>query len=126
MESRTILVADDDSCARDPIVALLKRSGYDIITATDCREAVSVFRDHADTIVAVLLDYSMPGGRSDDVFESIQRIRPNVPVIMMSGYSEQDVIGRFKGVGVVGFLNKPFGRAALLEKVREAIEPPAA
>jgi len=125
-ESRSLLVADYEDFARDPIVAILERSGYHIFTAKDCPEAVSLFREHADTIVAVLLDYSMPGGKSDDVFESIQRIRPNIPVIMMSGYAEEDVIGRFKGMGIVGFLHKPFGRIALLDMVRDAIEPPAA
>jgi len=125
-ESLTLLVADDEDFARDPIVALLERSGYQIFTAKDCPEAVSVFREHADEIVAVLLDHSMPGGKSDDVFESIQQIRSDIPIIMMSGYAEEDVIGRFKGMGIVGFLHKPFGRIALLDMVRDAIDHPAA
>jgi two-component system cell cycle sensor histidine kinase/response regulator CckA len=125
-EHRTLLVADDEAHARDPIVALLERSGFKILTASDCHEAVSVFRDHADSIVAVLLDYSMPGGRSDDVFEELQRIRPNVPVVMMSGYAEEDVTGSFKGMGIVGFLQKPFFRADLLNTIQEAIDSSAA
>jgi len=124
--SRTLLVADDEAYARDPIVALLERSGFKILTAKDCPEAVKVFRDNADTIVAVLLDYSMPGGRSDDVFEELQRIRPHIPVVMMSGYAEEDVIARFNGLGIVGFLHKPFDRATLLETIHAAIDPPAA
>lgn len=125
-KSRTLLVADDVAYARDPIVAILERSGFDILTAKDCQEAVSVFRKNADRIVAVLLDYSMPGGKSEEVFDSLQRIRPNIPVIMMSGYAKEDVIGQFKGMGIVGFLHKPFGRAALLDMLSEAIGPPAA
>ena len=121
-----MLVADDEECVRDPIAALLERADYRILTAKDCPEAVSVFRDNADTIVAVLLDYSMPGGQAKDVFEEFQRIRPNIPVIMMSGYVEEDVIGRFKGAGIVGFLQKPFDRATLLEKLHKAIDAPAA
>jgi DNA-binding NtrC family response regulator len=126
LEDRTLLVADDEDCARDPIVALLERSGFNILTANDCHDAVKVFRDHADTIVLVLLDYSMPGGRGDEVFQELQLIRPDIPVILMSGYTEEDVTGRFNGLGIVGFLQKPFGRAKLLETVHEAIDPPAA
>jgi len=125
-EDRTVLVADDQEHARDPIAALLERSGYKILTAADCHEAVEVFRHHADTIVVVLLDYSMPGGRTDDVFEELQKIRPDIPVIMMSGYTEENVIGHFKGLGIVGFLQKPFDRAQLLKKVHDAIDPHAA
>ena len=62
----------------------------------------------------------------DDVFEELRRIRPNLPVILMSGYMTDEVIGTFKGLGVVGFLQKPFGRATLLKEVREALGPPAA
>ena len=80
----------------------------------------------ADTIAAVLLDYSMPGGQGDDVFQELRFIRPDIPVILMSGYTEEDVTGRFNGLGIVGFLQKPFGRAKLLETVHEAIDPPAA
>ncbi|MFC1639431.1 response regulator [Gemmatimonadota bacterium] len=92
------------------------------------RPIVDASRDRLEgrTVVVVLLDYSMPGGRSDDVFLELQRIRPNVPVIMMSGYMEEKVTGRFKGLGIVGFLQKPFNRAELPERVGEAIDPTAA
>ena len=125
-QHHTVLVADDEVHVRDPIAALLERSGFKILTATNCQEAVQVFRDNADTIVVVILDYSMPGGRSNDVFKELQDIRPNIPVIMMSGYTEEDVTGSFKGQGIVGFLQKPFRRAELLGKIDEAIDPTAA
>jgi FixJ family two-component response regulator len=85
-----------------------------------------VFREHADEIVAVLLDYHMPGGTGIDVFAQIQSIRPNIPVIMMSGFVEEEIIGQFLGMGVVGFLQKPFRRAILLDTVRKALDPSAA
>lgn len=96
------------------------------VTAGDCHEAVEVFRHHADTIAVVLLDYSMPGGRTDEVFEELHKIRPDIPVIMMSGYAEENVTGHFKGLGIVGFLQKPFDRAQLLKEVHDAIDPRAA
>ena len=74
----------------------------------------------------MLLDYSMPRGRSEDVFEELRSIRPNIPVIMMSGYAEENIIGHFNGLGIVGFLHKPFNRAELLSKVHAAIDPKVA
>ncbi len=121
-----VLVADDEPCAREPTAELLKRAGYRILTASDSKDTISVFKEHADEIVAVLLDYHMPGGPGDEVFEELQAIQPGVPVIMMSAFVEEETKGRFLGMGIVGFLQKPFGRAALLDKVRDAVDPSAA
>jgi len=123
---RCLLVADDEPCVLDPTTELLERAGYRILTATDSRKAVQVFEDHAEEISAVLLDYHMPGGSGTDVFEELQRIKPNVPVIMMSGFVEDHELGRFLGMGVVGFLQKPFKQTTLVDAVSKAIGPSAA
>ena len=125
-KGQTVLVADDQLWARDPIAEMLTQAGYRILTARDGRSTVAEFEEHADEIVAVLLDYNMPGGTGEEVFEQLQRIRPNIPVIMMSSFVEHEVIGHFLGMGVVGFLQKPFGRYTLLAAVRKALGPPAA
>lgn len=121
-----VLLADDEKFVREPFAEMLRRAGYRILTASDGPDAVAIFREHSEEIVAVLLDYYMPSGPGDKVFEALQSIRPGVPVIMMSGAAEEEVMGRFLGLGIVGFLQKPFGRTTLLDKVREAIEPQAA
>ena len=122
----TMLVADNDPFARDPVAALLEHAGFNIITARGCQDAVSVFREEAESIVAVLLDQRLTGGKVDDVFEELRRLRPNIPVIIMSGYMTDDVVDHFESMGVVGFLQKPFGRETLLEKVRAALGSSAA
>lgn len=122
----TVLVADDELLVREPIALLLRQAGYKILMTGDARDTVTVFREHAKEIVAVLLDCHMPGACGEEVFEELQHIRPDIPVIMMSGSDEKEVMGRFMGMGIVGFLQKPFGQSTLLDKVREAIDPPAA
>jgi CheY-like chemotaxis protein len=124
--SATVLVADDELLVREPIALLLRQAGYKILMTGDARDTVAVFREHAKEIAAVLLDCHMPGGCGEEVFEELQRIRPDIPVIMMSGYDEERIMGRFMGMGIVGFLQKPFGRVTLIDKVREALDPPAA
>ena len=118
----TLLVADADPWVQDPIVWLLKLAQYEILAAEDGTDAVAIFEQHAERIAAVLLDYHLPGGRGAEIFEQLQRIRPGIPVIMMSGFTEEDVIGRFLGMGVVGFLKKPFGPLTLFQAVRKALD----
>ena len=124
--SQTVLVADNELLVREPIVLALRQAGYKILVAGDSQDTVAVFSEHAEEIVAVLLDCHMPGGPGEEVFEELHRIRPDIPVIMMSGPLEEEVMGRFLGMGIVGFLQKPFEQVTLLDKVRKAIEPPAA
>ena len=124
--SPTLLVADDEWWVREPTALMLRQAGYRILMTRDSWDTVAVFKEHAEEIVAVLLDDNMPGGCGREVFEELQRIRPDIPVIMMSGSDGKEIMGRFMGMGIVGFLKKPFGQSTLLDKVREALDPPAA
>ncbi len=118
----TVLVADPDLLATDPLVRLLRQADYDILTASDGLDTVAVFERHADEIVAVLMDKNIPGDCGDEIFDDLQRIRPNIPVIMMSGFTERDALGRFLGKGVVGILKKPFGPRTLIDTVRSVVD----
>jgi DNA-binding response OmpR family regulator len=118
---RALLVADADPWIQDPIVWLLEQADYEILAAEDGRDAITLLERHTDEIVAVLLDSKLPGVRGEELFEKIQHLRHNIPVIMMSGFAEEDVIGRFLGMGVVGFLKKPFGPLTLFQAVRKAL-----
>jgi DNA-binding response OmpR family regulator len=117
----TILVSDYDPWTLDPVSGFLRQAGYEVLAASDSVDTVTVFEEHAEEIVAVLMDSNIPGESGEEIFEELRRVRPNIPVIMMSGFTEQDVIGRFLGMGVVGFLKKPIGPRALLQTVQRAV-----
>ncbi|MCP3859385.1 MAG: response regulator, partial [Phycisphaeraceae bacterium] len=104
----TILVVDDDENVRIIGREMLARMGFSVLEANDGREAVGVFADHVDEIVCVLLDLTMPGLDGEQAFEKIRRIDPGAPVILCSGYCEQDATRRFAGKGLSDFLQKPF------------------
>ena len=123
---RTLLVADADPWMLDPIVGILRQAHYEVLAASDGRNAVTVFEEHAEEIVAVLLDCHIQGGGGKEISEQLRHIRPGIPIIMMSGFAEHDVIGRFMGMGVVGFLKKPFGPLTLFQAIRKALDTPAA
>jgi PAS domain S-box-containing protein len=118
----TVLITDDEETVCAVGKQMLSRMGFDVLTAADGREGVDVFHDHADEIVCVLLDLTMPHLDGDEAFREMRRIRPDVPVILCSGYNEQDATQRFAGKGLAGFLQKPYNMAALKEKLNEVLK----
>jgi CheY-like chemotaxis protein len=100
----------------------LERAGFRVITAEDGREGLRIFSKLAGEIVAVLLDMTMPHMSGDEVYRELGQLKPNVPVILSSGYNEQDATRLFAGAGVAGFIQKPYQPMALIDKVRRTLE----
>ncbi|HNT89132.1 MAG TPA: response regulator, partial [Candidatus Hydrogenedentes bacterium] len=122
--SGTILLVDDEPTVRALGTRILQRAGFEVITARDGREAVDLFRAQPDTIVCVLLDLTMPRLGGEDAYRELRRIRPDVCVVLSSGYNEQEVSQRFAGKKLAGFIQKPYRAAVLLETIRRALESP--
>jgi two-component system cell cycle sensor histidine kinase/response regulator CckA len=119
----TILVVDDDEGVRAFAVAALRRCGLEVLVAPSGREALEIYERRGGEIRAVLLDRTLPGAGGEEVFSAIRRLRPDVRVILMSGYAEERVAGAFAGPALAGFLRKPFTPEALAREVRKALEP---
>ncbi len=100
---------------------MLEQIGFKVLTAYDGVEAVNIFREHAEEIVCVLLDLTMPRLSGEEVFQEINIINPSVKVILSSGYDEQDAMQRFSNEGVVGFIQKPYVFKLLIEKLRSVL-----
>ncbi|MHC4715654.1 MAG: PAS domain-containing hybrid sensor histidine kinase/response regulator, partial [Planctomycetota bacterium] len=118
-----ILVVDDERTVRELARKALQREGFTVLTAADGREGVAVFGEHADEISAVLLDMTMPEISGEEAFDALRRICPDVPILLASGYAEEDVTGRFEGRDLAGFIHKPFELRELIAKVRRVTEP---
>ena len=119
--SGTILVVDDEETVRTVGGVMLGRVGFSVLTAADGREALRVFREHADDIVCVLLDLTMPDMGGEETFRELRRIRRDVHVILSSGYSEEEVTQRFVGKGLAGFVQKPYQLASLLPMLKRIL-----
>ncbi len=115
----TILVADDDEDVRTVIKRMLEKLGFHVLLAADGRSALEIFRDHGDEIVCVLLDLTMPHLDGEQAFREMRRIRPDVKVILSSGYNEQDATQPFAGMGLTGFIQKPYQLAAFTAELRD-------
>jgi len=79
---------------------------------------VEIFQEQADLIRLVLLDLTMPRLGGEQTLEKLHAIRPGLPVILMSGYHDQELFQRIRSIGVADFLQKPFKQEQLREKVR--------
>jgi two-component system, cell cycle sensor histidine kinase and response regulator CckA len=104
----TVLLVDDEETVRAVTGKLLERLGLDVLTASDGRECVALYRDRKADIAVVLLDLTMPHMNGEEAFRQMRQINPDVRVILASGYSENDIAARFAGKGLVGCMQKPY------------------
>ncbi len=119
--SGKVLVVDDEEMIRDVASMILKKGGFEVIEARDGMDAITKLKSHGDEIVCVLLDMMMPGMGGEEAFSEMRRIKPDVKVLLSSGYNEQTATNRFAGKGLAGFIQKPYTVKGLLSKVRELL-----
>ncbi|MEK7408972.1 MAG: PAS domain S-box protein [Acidobacteriota bacterium] len=123
--TETILLAEDEQEVRDMASDMLRRQGYTVLTADDGAEALEIWDRQQESIQMLVTDVIMPrvGGR--ELAERLRQSRPNLPVLYISGYTDE-VIARH---GILdsdaGFLQKPFTQAELGRKVRAALDTAA-
>jgi PAS domain S-box-containing protein len=113
----TVLVVDDEEVVRGVASRILSSYGFDVITANDGRECLARFHEEKPRIVAILMDLTMPLMDGVDAFRELRKVDPDVPVLLMSGYNEQDAVMRFAGKGLAGFVQKPFTVEVLRERL---------
>ncbi len=120
--SGKVLVVDDEELIREVSEWILEERGFQVLTAADGVEALELFRRDSALIRVVLLDNHMPKMDGEAVLRELHRLQPAARVILMSGYPEKDVTRNLKGLGLAGFLKKPFRPHDLMGKVRQVLE----
>ena len=92
---------------RDTCKIMLERMGFTVLLACNGEEALTVFDKHIKDIGLVILDFCMPGKDGYEIFKELRAVKPDLKVIISSGFSEQDVMRNFEGQGLSGFMAKP-------------------
>ena len=118
----TILIVDDEETVRMVGQQMLEQAGFTVITAEDGSVGVETFVAHHGEICCVILDLTMPNMDGEETFRELRRIKPDVRVLMSSGYSEQEISSRFAGQRLMGFIHKPYRSSELYAKVRSVLE----
>lgn len=120
-EEGIVLLADDEQSVRALLSDALTVMGFTVMEAINGREALARFTEHQDEIRAVILDLTMPLMGGEEVFCHIQQMRPGLPCVLMSGYSEQEVKAIGQNNPCVTFLQKPFKLTELSRVLKKTL-----
>ncbi|MCF7838046.1 MAG: response regulator [Candidatus Marinimicrobia bacterium] len=126
-----VLIADDDPHVRDLLACALKSFGHETVTAANGPEAVEVFSARPHEFILVLLGFEMPGLNGEQIFLHLRALRPDLPVILISGYAPAAPLERMRAAGLNAVIHKPFSIGALraactrhIDAVQDPAPPP--
>jgi len=117
-----ILLVEDDSNLRTLVARVLKSRGYKVHVAPSGIEALVIASDPATLLDAVITDVVMPGMNGRELVEKLLESRPEMGSLLMSGYTDDDVLRRGVLQGETAFLQKPFTPDQLARKVRAVLD----
>jgi len=122
---RTVLLVEDESAVLLAAARILTANGYKVLMRSDPADALQVLGDVQKDVDVLLTDIVMPGFSGIELGRRAKELRPGLPIVYMTGYS-QEVISQ-QGALPEGsnFLQKPFTRRALLEAVAKTVDPAA-
>ena len=119
--TESILLLDDDRAVVEMGTSLLERHGYKVTAETDSLRAIEVFSAAPDDFDLLITDYTMPNLTGMDLVKAVRRIRPDMPVMLCTGFSEKITPDTVKELGIE-LLMKPYGLRQISEAVRKILD----
>jgi len=123
-ESATVLIVEDDPLVRTMARRSLAEAGFDVLEAANGREALALIEEHG-SVEAVLTDLAMPELGGQELAQRLSELHPGLPVIFMSGYTDDDLTRRGLLEAGIPYLEKPFSPDALARMVRAVLPRPS-
>jgi signal transduction histidine kinase/CheY-like chemotaxis protein len=117
-----VLVVDDDDYILQAVYVALESYGYSVLLANNGAAAIRIFEERSDQIDLVLLDMLMPGMSGEETYRALRAIRPDVKVLLSTGFAPDEAAQRFTDEGLAGFLRKPYDPDQLAGEVQRIIE----
>ena len=118
----TVLLVDDEDMIIDVGTRMLRKLGYQVFTARDGKEAIRIFTKHQDKIDLIVLDMIMPQMGGGETFDRIKKIKPDVKVLLSSGFSINGQASEILNRGCNSFIQKPFNLQKLSQNIRAILE----
>ena len=122
--SERILIVDDEESVVDIGRRRLERLGYQVEARTNPIDALELFRTDPDQFDLVITDMTMPHITGDKLVKEILKIRPDMPTVLCTGFSEKINEERAKEIGIRQYIEKPFDKGKLSRLVREVLDHP--
>ncbi len=122
--SERILFVDDEEAIEKTGAEILTGLGYEVITAADGAEALALFKSRAGEIDLLVTDLTMPRLTGTELAREVLAIRPDLPVVVCTGFSETATLEKVQSLGIRELINKPLGLRKLSEVVRGALDSP--
>ena len=119
-----VLLMDDEPSVLALARTAVERAGFRVLTATSGADGLELLRQHQAEIVAVLVDITMPGMTGLDVLRSLREADPQLPLMLMSGYTNTS-LESMTDLKLAGFVAKPFTIGELSAAVKSAVGPQA-
>ncbi|MBL0716763.1 MAG: PAS domain S-box protein [Desulfosarcina sp.] len=117
-----ILLIDDDEQVLETIAAMLEESGYDVTAHAISRDALADFRNNPDKYDLVVTDQTMPDMSGEVLYQELCKIRPNIPVIMCTGFSETFIRQKAEKAGIRAYLVKPVPLREMASTIRQVLD----
>ena len=117
----TVFVIDDEEIIRDMTTDMLTDMGYNVLTSGDGEQAIQLFQGVSNDINVVLLDMIMPGLSGPEILTELQRIKPDIKVILSSGFSIEEVPQHILAQENTDFIEKPYRLNELLDKIKHCV-----
>ncbi len=117
----TILVVDDEEIMRTLATKILTICGYNVLLAEDAEIAVKTFKKNIDKIDLALIDFAMPKMTGEALFEKLKEIKPNLKIVMASGFKQDKKIQSILNQGLNGFIGKPYSVFSLSKKIYDIL-----
>jgi CheY-like chemotaxis protein len=117
----TVLVIDDEEALQAVYTRMLEQLGFQVLVASDGPAGLQLFREHASRLTCVVLDVTMPGMTGTVVAQEIRRLSPDLPLVLMSGYTREEVVSVLSGMLQIEFLPKPFSLSEMRDTLRQVL-----
>ncbi|MGC9029329.1 MAG: response regulator [Desulfomonilaceae bacterium] len=124
--TETILLVDDEPAIRDLGRRLLANAGYEVLLATNGKEALDIYRAHRDRIALVILDLIMPEMGGKQCMKELLAMNKSLKIVVTSGHSANGVSEEAMNLGAKDFIQKPFELRRVLRQVRAVLDAPSA
>jgi CheY-like chemotaxis protein len=116
-----IMVVDDEQMGLTLMKHVLTGAGFEVTTAQSGFECLELFRQRPFVYALVLLDLTMPFMDGEETFARLKDIRANIPVLLCTGFIQQDRLDRLMSSGLAGFLRKPIAPDEIVALVRRTL-----